>query len=60
VDEMAKFAMKVAKEGRPNHDGYPFREWIEHPLPRPGSANEVVPPAGNGSAKKSTKAEATR
>ncbi|HVE82823.1 MAG TPA: hypothetical protein VND93_08235 [Myxococcales bacterium] len=60
VDEMAKFAMKVAKEGRPNHDGYPFREWIEHPQPRPGAngvKNEVAPPA---SAKKGGKPEATR
>jgi hypothetical protein len=55
---MAKFAMKAAKDGRPNHDGYPFREFIEHPKPRPGAANEVAPPAGN--AKKSAKAEATR
>jgi len=58
VDEMAKFAMKVAKDGRPNHDGYPFREWIEHPQPRPGATNEVAAPT-NGS-KKSAKAEATR
>jgi glutathione synthase/RimK-type ligase-like ATP-grasp enzyme len=55
VDEMAKFAMKVAKEGRPNHDGYPFREFIASPRPRPTARrNEVVAPPP----KKSSKAEA--
>ncbi|MDQ3264943.1 MAG: hypothetical protein M3Y59_14975 [Myxococcota bacterium] len=35
VDEMAKFAMKMAKEGRGNHDGFAFRRFMEKPKPRP-------------------------
>ena len=35
VDEMAKFAMKVAREGRGNHDGFAFRRFMEKPAPRP-------------------------
>jgi hypothetical protein len=35
VDEMAKFAMKVAQEGRVNHDGFAFRRFVEKPMPRP-------------------------
>ena len=35
VEEMAKFAIKAALEGRTNHAGYAFRQYIDDPTPRP-------------------------
>jgi hypothetical protein len=35
VDEMAKFAISAAREGRGNHDGFPFRQYIQNPIARP-------------------------
>ncbi len=43
VDEMAKFAIKVAREGRKNHDGYAFRQYLAHPSKRPAGLCEFVP-----------------
>lgn len=37
VDEMARFAVQCAREGRTNHDAFPFREYLANPIPRPGS-----------------------
>jgi len=34
VDAMASFTMKVAREGRKNHDGYAFRRFLAKPEPR--------------------------
>jgi hypothetical protein len=44
VDEMARFAIKCAREGRSNHDGYAYRRFIEQPVPRPAGLCEYVPP----------------
>ncbi|MBI5548701.1 MAG: hypothetical protein HY901_32875 [Deltaproteobacteria bacterium] len=35
VDEMAKLAIAAAREGRTNHKGYAFRQWMAKPTPRP-------------------------
>ena len=35
VDQMARFAMSVAKEGRRNDEGMAFRRFLENPQPRP-------------------------
>lgn len=40
VGEMAKFAIKVAREGRKNHDGYAFRRFLDAPEPRPAGLGE--------------------
>lgn len=40
VDEMAKFAIKCAREGRKNHDGFPFRQYMTSPIPRPAGLCE--------------------
>lgn len=45
VDEMAKFAIKCAREGRQNHDGYAFRRFMANPVPRPAGLCEFVPSA---------------
>lgn len=37
VDEMAKFAIQVAREGRKPEQGYAFRRFLEKPIPRPGA-----------------------
>jgi hypothetical protein len=38
VDAMASFAIRSAREGRQNHDGYSFRRWLQSPQPRPVGA----------------------
>jgi hypothetical protein len=38
VDEMARFAISCAREGRTNNGGFPFRQWLEKPQPRPVGA----------------------
>ena len=38
VDEMARFAISCAREGRTNHGGFAFRRWLQDPLPRPVGA----------------------
>ncbi len=38
VDQMAQFAIQVAREGRKPEQGYPFRRYMENPVPRPGSS----------------------
>jgi hypothetical protein len=43
VDQMAKFAIKAAREGYKNHDGYAFRRFIEAPTPRPEGLCEFAP-----------------
>ena len=43
VDEMAKFTILCAREGRTNHDGFPFRQFLEKPLPRPGAEQAPKP-----------------
>lgn len=43
VDEMAKFAITCAREGRRNHDGFAFRRFIDAPVPRPAGLCEHVP-----------------
>ena len=40
VEQMAKFAIKCAREGRKNHDGFPFRQFLAKPLPRPAGLFE--------------------
>ena len=40
VDAMAGFAVTCAKEGRSNHDGFPFRQYLESPRPRPAGHAE--------------------
>jgi hypothetical protein len=45
VNEMAKFAIKAAREGRQNHDGYAYRRFLENPAPRPAGLCEHVPGA---------------
>ena len=40
VDQMAKFAIKAAREGFTNHDGYAFRRYIAQPAPRPAGLCE--------------------
>ncbi len=35
VDEMARFTIQCAKEGRKNEARYSFRQFIERPVPRP-------------------------
>jgi hypothetical protein len=49
VDEMARFAIKCAKEGRTNHDGFPFRRYVENPIPRPAGLCEYQPAAKKAS-----------
>jgi len=43
VDQMAKFAIKAAREGLKNHDGYAFRRFMENPKPRPAGLGEIAP-----------------
>lgn len=43
VEQMAKFAIKAAKEGRKNHDGYAFRRFLAKPIPRPEGRGEFLP-----------------
>ena len=43
VDQMAKFAIKVAREGRQPYAGYAFREYLKSPTPRPAGWCEHVP-----------------
>ena len=38
VEQMATFAMRCAREGRKNHGGYAFRQYLERPAPRPGAS----------------------
>jgi hypothetical protein len=55
VDEMARFAMAAAKEGRRNDDGMAFRRFLAKPAARPAGelrpggrgwfAGEAAPPA---------------
>ncbi len=45
VDQMAKFVIKVAREGRTNHSGYAFRQYIQSPKKRPAGLGEHVPAA---------------
>jgi hypothetical protein len=45
VDEMARFAIKCAREGRTNHDGFPFRQFMGRPIPRPAGLCEYKPAA---------------
>ncbi len=40
VNEMAKFAMKCAKDGRPNETEYAFRRYLKNPVPRPAGLCE--------------------
>ena len=40
VDAMASFAVTCAREGRTNHDGFPFRQFLEAPRPRPAGHAE--------------------
>lgn len=35
VDAMARFTITCAREGRKNHDGFQFRRYLDHPIPRP-------------------------
>lgn len=44
VDEMARFAIKVAREGRKNHDGFAFRQYLDKPIPRPAGLCEYRDP----------------
>ncbi|HLT32005.1 MAG TPA: hypothetical protein VK013_18340 [Myxococcaceae bacterium] len=41
VEEMARFAIQKAKEGRPNDVGYAWRREIDAPSPRPAGLNEA-------------------
>lgn len=43
VEEMAKFVIECARDGRQNHRGFPFREYMDKPIPRPPGLNEHVP-----------------
>jgi hypothetical protein len=40
VEAMARFAVACAKEGRSNHDGFPFRQYLDAPRPRPAGHGE--------------------
>jgi hypothetical protein len=44
VDQMAQFCIKVAREGRQNHDGYAFRRYMASPQPRPAGLCEAQAP----------------
>jgi glutathione synthase/RimK-type ligase-like ATP-grasp enzyme len=35
VDEMARFVLECARDGRKNHGGYPFRRFLDQPAGRP-------------------------
>ncbi len=41
VDQMAKFAIRAAKEGRTNHPGYAFRQYLAKPTKRPAGLCET-------------------
>ncbi len=41
VGEMARFAIHCAREGRKNFGGYPFRRFLEKPVPRPGQVSQT-------------------
>jgi hypothetical protein len=43
VDQMAKFVIKAAREGRQNHQGYAFRQYLANPVKRPSGLCEVFP-----------------
>lgn len=43
VDQMAKFTITCAREGRRNHDGFAFRRFMDKPIPRPAGLCEYVP-----------------
>jgi len=45
VDEMARFAIRAAREGRTNHDGYAFRRFLASPTARPAGLCEYAPVA---------------
>ena len=45
VDQMAKFAIKCAKEGRRNDNGYAFQRYLQNPVPRPAGLCEYQGPA---------------
>jgi hypothetical protein len=45
VDQMAKFAIQVAREGRQGFAGYPFRQYLDKPKPRPAGWCEIAPAA---------------
>jgi hypothetical protein len=40
VEAMARLAVDCVKEGRQNHDGFPFRQYIDTPLRRPAGHGE--------------------
>jgi hypothetical protein len=40
VDQMAKFVIACAREGRGNHDGFAFRRFLQAPKPRPAGHGE--------------------
>jgi hypothetical protein len=40
VEAMAKLAVDCVKEGRQNHDGFPFRQYMDTPLRRPPGHGE--------------------
>jgi hypothetical protein len=40
VDAMAKLAVACVKEGRQNHDGFPFRQYMDTPRRRPPGHGE--------------------
>jgi hypothetical protein len=42
VEQMAKFAIQVAREGRKPYDGYPFRQQLAKPKLRPAGWCEIV------------------
>jgi len=41
VDQMAKFAIQVAREGRKPYGGYPFRTYLDKPKARPAGWCEI-------------------
>jgi hypothetical protein len=41
VEQMAKFAIRACKEGRKNHGGYAFRQFLTHPTKRPPGLCEI-------------------
>ncbi len=43
VDEMAKFAIAAARDGRTNHGDYAFRQYLANPVPRPAGLCDHVP-----------------
>lgn len=45
VDQMAKFAIKVAREGRKNDGNYAFNRYLQNPVPRPKGLCEYQGPA---------------